>query len=158
MPAAYAELVRTCYERSRLVRTLRRGVSGGGEPQSAQRSELEVEAAGRRGVVWITVRSAGSDLARAVAAHLAADGPTQVDLSLADPLTPAATGQLRGIGFFFGALLPEFHQGDVLRMQQLPRRLREDEAPVLESDALRAVADFVTRDGAEVLRMAADPD
>ena len=54
---------------------------------------------------------------------------------------------LRRLGFFFASLLPEFHRGDTLRLQRLPRGLREDEIPPLESDALRAVAEFTVREG-----------
>ena len=48
----------------------------------------------------------------------------------------------------FGALLPEFRRGDVLRLQHVPRPPGEREVPGLESGALQSVADFVLDDWA----------
>jgi len=110
-----------------------------------------VDSDDRRGVVRITVSACGvsaAGLEDMIATHARREGPTHVDLPLSDPGAPLAVMRLRRRGFFFGALLPEFHQGDVLRLQRLARDPHEREAPVLESEPLRAIADFVLRDAA----------
>ena len=84
--------------------------------------------------------------ARLIEAHAGHRGPTQVDLPLSDRRSTDVAMKLRELGFFFGALLPEFHRGDVLRMQHLPRRPHSSEVPALESEALQAIAEFVARD------------
>ncbi len=155
VPAPYRELARSLYERGGLARTLGSEALG---PARGGAIDLDLEHDERRGVAKLTLRSlAGSldDLASAIEAGSSRDGTTQVDLPLSDPATPPAALRLRELGFFFGALLPEFHRGDVLRMQRSPQGAAGSAAPVLESEALRAIADFVLRDAAEV-RSASD--
>jgi serine/threonine-protein kinase RsbW len=149
----YAELARSVYARGPLPRNVR--VGGATDTTSGRGGELhvDVDSDDRRGVVKLTLRSPGGsmgDLERTIEAHAGRSGPTQIDLPLSDPRTPGVVMGLRRLGFFFGALLPEFHQGDVLRMQRLARRICEGEAPVLESQDLRVVAEFVERDAAAV--------
>jgi hypothetical protein len=149
----YAELVCSLYARGPLPRNVR--VVGATETPSERGGDLDVgvDSDHRRGVVKLTLRSAGASmpaLERSIEANAGRNGPTQIDLPLSDPRAPSVMVRLRELGFFFGALLPEFHQGDVLRMQRLARRAGEGEAPVLESEDLRAIAAFVTHDAAAV--------
>ena len=147
VPPAYRELARDVYDRAQLSRTFsdapRPADTGDGG------AELERFEDPRRGVVKLQVSRLGRDPAELVAAIAdarSARGPTQLDLPLDDPRTPGLVDRLRGNGFFFGGLLPEFHRGDVLRLQRLPRPLRADEVPTLESEPLQRVAEFVVRD------------
>ncbi len=164
LPAPYESLARSLYEAGGLPRHME--ASGpGGRPSSGL--EVDVERHERRNVVKLTLRSSGGPgrpLADALEAESAA-AATQIDLPLSDPRTPEAVMHLRSLGFFFGALLPEFREGDVLRMQRLSRPATETAettgtggtgetvetgAAVLESDALRAIAEFVVRDATAV--------
>ena len=103
LPGPYEELARSLYERGGLARRLR---SGDPSPHGSASLEVDVETDERRNVVKLGVRSAGGSpgaLARAVQASATRGGATQVDLSLADPRTPATVTQLRSAGFFLGA-------------------------------------------------------
>jgi GNAT superfamily N-acetyltransferase len=74
----------------------------------------------RRGLLRIEVDSAGNDLSTGVE-RLLDEHPAevaQVDLLLSDPGVGAAVEALRELGFFFCALLPEFAESDVLRLQR----------------------------------------
>ena len=168
LPAPYESLARSLYEAGGLPRHMEAGGAGGaGGPGSRPSSglEVDVERHERRNVVKLTLRSSGDPgrpLADALEAESAAAAATQIDLPLSDPRTPEAVMHLRSLGFFFGALLPEFREGDVLRMQRLSRPATETAettgtsetgetgAAVLESDALRAIAEFVVRDATAV--------
>ena len=69
-----------------------------------------------------------------------------VDLSLSDPATPAAVELLRARGFFFAGVLPEYRDGDVLRLQWLSAEVGYPERSVLSTDATRALEAFVLND------------
>jgi hypothetical protein len=99
----------------------------------------------------ITVERAGAESARS-----ASDGARRnrrrsraVDLALDDPAVEAAVDLLRGEGFFLCALLPEYLEGDVLRLQRLrdpapavlaPARATEGGAALLEALARERAA------------------
>jgi hypothetical protein len=69
-----------------------------------------------------------------------------VDLPLADPATPMATEALRVQGFSFAGLLPEYRDGDVLRLQRLADSVDETALSVLSTDATQAIAALVFKD------------
>lgn len=86
----------------------------------------------RRGVLLIRVDSPGEDLSEEME-RITGDSPAevvQVDLALSDPAVDLAVESLRGQGFRFCALLPEWRQGDTLRMQRVAGT---SPAPELES-------------------------
>jgi serine/threonine-protein kinase RsbW len=68
------------------------------------------------------------------------------DLSLASPSTAAAASVFRALGFFFAGLLPEYRDGDVLRVQWLSDAVEYPEESVLSTDATRALEKFVLND------------
>lgn len=70
-----------------------------------------------------------------------------VDLSLADPAVAPASETLREQGFFLCALLPEYRDGDVLRLQRISRAELPD-ATAFATDEARDLIDFLERDRA----------
>lgn len=118
-------------------------------------SEIERSYDARRQTLRVAVARAGQDLVDrierekceavecgAVIAH--------VDLRLGQPTTPAASEALRGIGFSFAGILPEYRDGDVLRLQWLADSVDEAAFAVLASDASRALQAFVLADRASL--------
>jgi serine/threonine-protein kinase RsbW len=66
-----------------------------------------------------------------------------VDLPLSDPARPQAVEVLRTLGFSFAGLLPEYRDGDVLRMQWLAKSVATVATSVLSSDSARTIETFV---------------
>jgi len=151
----YAELAASLYERSGLPRRIVAGDGVRVPVEPATETGFEREYDERRGVLKLTVSSTGPSTAALEREALAEQGGSraiQVDIPLRDPHAPLVAAALRRIGFFFGALLPEYRDGDVLRLQRLPNPPAASAAPVLETSTMREVADFVLRDAAEVSR------
>ncbi len=69
-----------------------------------------------------------------------------LDLPLADAGTPHVAEESRALGFFYAGLLPEYCDGDILRMQRLGHRTVEAATPVLDTPAGRAITDLVMND------------
>lgn len=139
VPGELAGPIGAIYARGELPRTVR--VAARALPPVA--TQLVSTADRRRGSLRIAVERIGDDLGARVAAVLAGSDASvwQVDLPMADPSLGAAVGALRASGFFFAALLPEYRDGDVLRLQRLaasavePPDLVSDDA----RDLLRAI-------------------
>ena len=86
---------------------------------AAARAESRLDA--RRGVLRVWVDAAGEDLPEQIERITSACDPevVQVDLALSDPGIDLAVESLRRQGFRFCALLPEWNEGDALRMQRV---------------------------------------
>jgi GNAT superfamily N-acetyltransferase len=138
LPPPYEDVVRAMYERARLERVLDAPAAPLGS--AATRVEAFVDA--KRGLLRLTVARAGHDLTDRIA-EAARREPTavvQVDLPLAAASTAAAVDALRPAGFFFCAVLPEYLDGDVLRLQRLA-----------DPDVARALPELVTAEARELL-------
>ena len=147
LPGRYREALETLYAEARLDRTVHRSEEElGGDP-----SELESSYHERRQTLRIAVLRAGDDLAARIASDIrdvAARGVlvAHVDLSLSDPTVAAATEALRGLGFSLAGLLPEYRDGDVLRLQWLGDEVDDSALSVLSTDATEAIAALVLAD------------
>jgi len=156
-PARYTAIVRDVYERAGLSRHEADPASG----LAMAPASLEAAVDERRGVQRMNVVQSGSDLVRQVEAALATGRAAnvhavQIDLPLADPATPAGVEQLRPLGFFFCGVLPEYRDGDVVRLQRVVDDVLATAIPVLENDAGRALRDLVIED-ARTVRSPVDP-
>lgn len=107
----------------------------------------------RRQTLRIAVRRPAVDLrarVRAERSSAIAQGAllAHIDLPLGDPATPAAVEALRAEGFFFAGLLPEYRDGDALRLQCLSDSVDCSASSVLSSDATRAIEAYVLQERA----------
>jgi len=144
LPPRYRDFARDLYERGGLDRTFARAERGA-ELVTAFATHRDA----RRGVSKLAVERAGADadaLLRAIAEVSTGMRAVQVDLPLSDADTPLLAERLRRERFSFGALLPEFRAGDVLRLQRLADAAGARSVPVLESATMRELAAFVQRD------------
>jgi len=151
LPGRYREPIEALYAEASLERTVLRSDERLGE----HASELEHSYDERRKILRIAVTRAGSDLAAGVEAETreaAKRGAlvAHVDLPLSDPAAPAATEALRTQGFSFAGLLPEYRDGDVLRLQWLADEVDETAFSVLSTDATQAIAALVLKDRASM--------
>ena len=146
MPERYREQLEALYAACYLKRT----PFEAGAP-SAGATELRSSYDSRRQTGRIQVRRAGADLAERVRAELSAERSApmlvaHIDLHLSDAGIGAAVDALRALGFFFSGLLPEYHDGDTLRMQWLDDSVEVATAGVIENDSTRAIEAFVLED------------
>ena len=147
LPGRYREALETLYAKARLDRTVHPSAEDlGGWP-----SELESDYNERRQALRIAVLRTGDDLAERIASEMSdvsARGAlvAHVDLSLSDPTAAAATEVLRGLGFSLAGLLPEYRDGDVLRLQWLGEEVGDSAFSVLSTDATEAIAALVLAD------------
>ena len=147
LPERYRESIASLYAAATLSRQLLRPEGALGEHSS----ELERVYDERRQILRIAVVRTGSDLASRVenetrAAEERGALVAHVDLALSDPGTPAATEALRAKGFSFAGLLPEYREGDTLRLQWLGDSVDDTAFGVLSTDATRAIAELVEND------------
>ncbi len=152
LPDRYRERLTSLYEAAALPRS----VCDADATVSAQPSELEVILDTRRKIARIGVTRIGADLDARVKAETgrASDEGAivgHVDLPLSDPGTPFAAVVLRAVGYSFAGLLPEYRDGDVLRMQWLSLEAQASAAAVLSTDATRAIEAFVLEDRAGLI-------
>ena len=71
-----------------------------------------------------------------------------IDVRLVAPEEASLLIGLRTQGFSFAGLLPEYRDGDVLRMQWLGSSVDDTAFSVLSADSAREIQSFVLRDRA----------
>ena len=152
VPARYREMVSDIYSRIGLERQL---VEADADlPDERTRLRLVLETA--RSLARIEVERAGRDLVAEVSEVLrevASEGAqiVHLDLRLCDPSTPKSAELLRGLGFFFGGILPELRDGDVLRLQSTREGPRDRSGIEVFSQVGERLLDFVLDDREAVL-------
>jgi serine/threonine-protein kinase RsbW len=152
VPGRYREVASGIYSRIGLERQL---VEADAElPDAPTRLRLVLETP--RSLARIVVERAGRDLVPEVSKllHEVASSDVQivhVDLRLSDPSTPTSVELLRGLGFFFGGILPELRDGDVMRLQSTREEPRDRSVIEVVSEVGERLLDFVLDDQQEAL-------
>jgi hypothetical protein len=143
-----AGIVRAMYERAALVRTVRTDAA----TLPAGATELRLFHDERRGLARAQVTRVCDDVGEAVRAAFGEVRVSlkQVDLPMFDAATPTAAAALRPLGFFFSAILPEYLDGDVLRLQRFARTSLV--RPELVSPEANAIFDAIDADHTRTLR------
>jgi serine/threonine-protein kinase RsbW len=152
VPGRYREVVSDIYSRIGLERQL---IEAGADlPEAPTRLRLVRETA--RSLARIVVERPGRDLVPEVSKRLremASDDAqiVHLDLRLSDPSTPRTVELLRGLGFFFGGILPELRDGDVIRLQSTREEPRDRSGIEVFSEVAERLLDFVLDDREAVL-------
>ena len=146
LPERYCEQLESSYAACYLKRAL--GPSGA---RGTAATELAAKYDERRQTLRLELERIGPDLAARVASEMQAPKATPLlvvhaDLRLGDSAAEAAVGALRELGFFFAGLLPEYRDGDILRMQWLDGSVDVASAGAIERDSTRAIEAFVLED------------
>ncbi|MDE3226576.1 MAG: ATP-binding protein [Nitrospirota bacterium] len=123
LPKPYRDLARRIYDAADIPRTVVSDRDAGRVSLPAA-GHLTVSLRPDHNQAILTVDLLGRDTPDAVRSHLHELRLQRVDCIYVDlPLVQKGAGELgarlRELGFFFGALIPEFGQGDVLRLQYL---------------------------------------
>lgn len=134
------------YAAAKLTRTLRAPAAA----LAPGESHFDLAFDPRRSLARVTVARAGADLAERVRGALGqhAAEVEQVDVPLGDPTSACAVDALRALGFFVSGLLPEYHAGDVLRLQRLSVPSPEVLAPTLATAGGRELLATISSDRA----------
>jgi anti-sigma regulatory factor (Ser/Thr protein kinase) len=119
-PAAYREAVRLVVEHNGLHRT----EGDGSDARMPASSRMSVDVRGDHNLAFLRVEEPGGDLQELVRVRLRELclhrlDCVYVDLPLSHPTAQSAGARLNELGFFFGGVVPELLDGDVLRLQYL---------------------------------------
>jgi serine/threonine-protein kinase RsbW len=119
-PAVYREAVRRIVEHNGLRRT----EVDGSNTEMPPSSRMSVDVRRDHNLAFMKVEEPGADLQELVRARLRELCLQRVDciyidLPLSHPAVQNAGAHLNGLGFFFGGIIPELRDGDILRLQYL---------------------------------------
>jgi anti-sigma regulatory factor (Ser/Thr protein kinase) len=120
LPTHHAGILRRIYEKSKL----RRNFVTGNIPALADRAQVNVKVQTEASRAFLRVVEYGQDLDELVKFSLKEVCSKRVDciyldLPLSHPAVQRYCASLEMLGFFFGGILPEIHNGDVLRLQYI---------------------------------------
>jgi anti-sigma regulatory factor (Ser/Thr protein kinase)/GNAT superfamily N-acetyltransferase len=135
-PAVYREVVQRVVEHNGLLRT----AEDGSDTEMLPSSRMSVDVRRDHNQTFLRVEEPGADLQDVVRTRLRElclhrVDCIYVDLPLSHPAVQSAAARLDELGFFFGGVIPEFGDGDVLRLQYL------NEIDIRPDD-VRTVSDF----------------
>ncbi len=119
-PAVYREAVRRIVEHNGLRRT----GGDGSDAEMPPSSRMSVDVRRDHNLAFLRVEEPGADLQELVRVRLRElclhrVDCIYVDLPLSHPAVQSAGARLNELGFFFGGIIPELRDGDVLRLQYL---------------------------------------
>ena len=119
-PAIYRQAVRRIVEHNGLRRT----EEDGSDTQMLPSSRMSVDVRRDHNLAFLRVEEPGADLQELVRVRLRElclhrVDCIYVDLPLSHPAVQSAGARLNELGFFFGGIIPELRDGDVLRLQYL---------------------------------------
>ena len=119
-PAVYREAVKRVVEHNGLHRT----EEDGSDAEMPTSSRISVDVRRDHNLAFLKVEEPGADLQELVRVRLRElclhrVDCIYVDLPLSHPAVQSAAARLDELGFFFGGIIPELRDGDVLRLQYL---------------------------------------
>ena len=119
LPAHHAGMLRKIYENSGLRRKF---VTAAAMPELPERSQVDVTVRPEINWAFLRVMEYGRDLEDLIKFRVKELCQRRVDciyleLPLSHPATQFACAPLEMLGFFFGGIAPEMHNGDLLRLQ-----------------------------------------
>ncbi len=147
VPRIYLAVVADLYSRAGLKRRLI--VSGSDSSSEVGEGRVNETISTQHRLRHLFVESIGRDLGDRI--DRTPSSPieiTQVDLCLDDPGIEAAVEALRGRGFFYSALQPEFGRSDLLRLQRLESPGPHAFAPRLVNDGAKRLLALMVADHA----------
>ena len=146
-PPRYKTLLESIYDRLGLPRTI--GVAA--TTDISVHSSVHVDVKGRRGLARIEVEAAGNDVVTSVSQRLEelrllGLAVIHLDLPLGDAAAMAAVDEFAQLGFFYGALVPELRDGDVLRLQRFSNVDVDPDQLVLYTDEAKCILQAILVD------------
>jgi len=120
LPPHHAGVLRRIYEKLKL----RRNIVSGNIPELEERAQVDVKVQTEASRAFLQVIEYGQDLKALVRFRLRELCSRRVDciyldLPLSHPAAQRYCVSMEMLGFFFGGMLPELHDGDMLRLQYI---------------------------------------
>lgn len=150
VPPAHTEIAERIYAHAQLPRTVVTHVPGRLDV-AEEVSEFQVNLRHDTGIARLEVRSYGEDFLSSLQAQILQLRMNRfdliiVDFPMSDPLTSYFAGGLHELGLSFAAVMPEYRDGDVLRLQTLNNVEVAPEDIQVASEFGGYLRDFVVND------------
>lgn len=150
VPPAHAEIVERIYAHAQVPRVV--VAQAPARPEIAEKtSEFRINLRHETGIAWLDVTRYGTDFLQNLQAQLQQLRMNRFDLivvgfPMSDPLTAYFASGLHELGLSFAAVMPEFRDGDVLRLQALNNVQIVPESIQVASEFGAYLRDFVIAD------------
>jgi serine/threonine-protein kinase RsbW len=150
LPPEYAEITSEIYSRLKLNREIVTSTEGKLDKLKPN-SSIDVNFKPDLNSAMMIVKEYGNDIVSIVRHHLKEFCLKKIDTIYLDlPLSDAATMRFakdfNKLGFFFGGAIPEFREGDVLKLQYLNNILVDPEKIIAVSDFGKKLLKFILDD------------
>jgi len=148
LPERYRVVIASIYENLSLDRRVMKPLESSYRSSISDGARIIEHYSLQRGLLHMFVATQCSDIASKVSALIKKYQPiiTHVDLPLDNPDIDVLIESLRELGFFFSALLPEFADTDLLRLQAIRSLTPSDfELNLINEDAIN-LGDFIRND------------
>jgi serine/threonine-protein kinase RsbW len=147
-PLHHSGIIKKIYAQGGFKRTCMDGDPGDVMPVTQANSALTVAVRDEWSQAIITISEFGSDAVAAVRAHISELRLRRIDciyldLPLGNYATAALCAEFEMLGFFFGGMIPEYCNGDVLRLQLLNNVRVTPERITVHSDFGRELLEYV---------------
>src|SRR5262249_43325421 len=150
VPPHHATMIRRVYHHNRLSRKEGAPQVRDNHASLPPQSRLDVRVRTDHNTAFLLVREFGQDLVGLVRFRQRELFRQRLDciyldLPLGDPGAADFCGPLEALGFFFGGILPEYYEGDVLRLQCLNNLNIDAQQIQLASDFGKELLAYVLR-------------
>ena len=139
LPMKYHAVIERLYEKLNLDRTVITSSQSLNKNLATDEAPIDADYCSKREVLHIYTKKAGINLAESVSALIVKYQPkiTHIDIPLDNVTIDSVVDNLNDIGFFFCALLPEFAQTDLIRLQAITSIVPDDlELNLINEDAI----------------------
>lgn len=149
-PLQHEAIICDIYGKSTLKRNIVSVTGYKGWAEMGMQSKVSVRVAAEIGQAYIQVIEFGADLEELVKFRLnelclRRIDCIYIDLPLSDPATQRSVAALEMQGFFFGGIIPELYDGDILRLQYLNNLDVKDEQIQTASDFGKRLVEYVLK-------------
>ena len=149
-PMHHGEIIRRIYEENNYRRNIRDAADAGEQAAPEPSSRVDVSVQADAGRAFMHVSQFGADLEELVKFRLRElclrrIDCIYIDLPLSDPATQKFCANLEMLGFFFGGIIPELYDGDVLRLQYLNNVEIDPDSIQIASDFGKELLDYVVK-------------
>jgi anti-sigma regulatory factor (Ser/Thr protein kinase) len=148
LPTLHAGIMRRIYDNSKM----RRNFASGPVPELPEKSRVDINVKTELKLAFLRVTEYGEDLEELIKFRLQELCKQRMDciyldLPLSSPATQRFCATMEMLGFFFGGILPELCDGDVLRMQYINNADLELADVQLATDFGRELLQYVLKAG-----------
>jgi anti-sigma regulatory factor (Ser/Thr protein kinase) len=151
IPAVYEDIMTRIYSDLKLNRTVHTTKSFKNIVEMSGETALELSFKPDLNSAVITIEKYGEDIVPILRLRIKELCMKKIDtiyleLPLSEPATMYLVSQFRELGFFFGGLIPEFRDGDILKMQYLNNIYIDTSKIMIASENGRSILDFIVAD------------